>query len=251
MDRARRPRPRGPVEAASSEIALRAALDEAHEASFDALAYDEADAELALTLQESLLPPRLLGVHGLDVAARYRSSDDVARVTGGTPDTARPRRALTALARYTVRSLATREPWPSGVLRRLNAAIRERETDNDWLLTAAQLAIRPMRSGSFRGRLSLAGTRRRCAGPPKAPSWRSACPATCCCSTPTGWSRRAGRAAKRRSARSGCTSCTGFYHGTPTRLRSRGAMESAALEHSGGRALDDVAVVVLRVPDTP
>lgn len=29
------------------------------------------------------------------------------------------------------------------------------------------------------------------------------------------------------------------------------AVESAALEQSGGRALDDVAVVVLRVPDTP
>ena len=93
---------------------------------------------IARTLQESLLPPLLPDLPGADVGARFHAAGeayevggdfyDVFEIGGGSfgvaigdvcgkgPDAA----AVTALARYTLRATAMREPSPAEVLRTLN-----------------------------------------------------------------------------------------------------------------------------------
>ena len=97
--------------------------------------------ELAVTLQASLLPPRPPEVPGMEVATRYRPADlnvavggdffDVFRlgtnewgvVIGDVCGKGASAAALTALTRYTLRAAAVHEPEPSGVLQSLNAAL--------------------------------------------------------------------------------------------------------------------------------
>lgn len=101
---------------------------------------------VATALSESLLPPLLPGIPGLDAAARYRPSGAVAGgrgnlvggdfydlfemsdgrfalllgdVSGVGPEAA----ALTGVARYTVRAVAEPEEAPCAVLGRLNEAL--------------------------------------------------------------------------------------------------------------------------------
>jgi hypothetical protein len=101
---------------------------------------------VATALSESLLPPLLPAIPGLDAAARYRPSGAVAGgrgnlvggdfydlfemsdgrfglvlgdVSGVGPEAA----ALTGVARYTVRAVAEPEEAPCGVLARLNEAL--------------------------------------------------------------------------------------------------------------------------------
>jgi serine phosphatase RsbU (regulator of sigma subunit)/PAS domain-containing protein len=96
---------------------------------------------IARTLQESLLPPVLPELPGIDVGARFHPAGegyevggdfyDVFDVGGGSfgvvigdvqgkgPDAA----AVTALARYTVRATAMHDRSPAGVLRSLNEAM--------------------------------------------------------------------------------------------------------------------------------
>ena len=96
---------------------------------------------IARTLQESLLPPLLPDLPGVDVGARFHAAGegyevggdfyDVFEIGGGSfgvtigdvcgkgPDAA----AVTALARYTLRATAMRESSPAEVLRILNDAM--------------------------------------------------------------------------------------------------------------------------------
>jgi serine phosphatase RsbU (regulator of sigma subunit) len=95
---------------------------------------------IATTLQRSLLPPRLPPVPGMTIAARFRAAGEASDVggdfydlfsvdgawmvvmgdvTGKGPEAA----AITALARYTMRTAAVYEASPAGVLDRLNAAL--------------------------------------------------------------------------------------------------------------------------------
>jgi serine phosphatase RsbU (regulator of sigma subunit)/PAS domain-containing protein len=99
-----------------------------------------ARAHVATTLQRSLLPPRLPAVPGVTIAARFRAAGEasdvggdfydlfavdgawmvvIGDVTGKGPEAA----AITALARYTMRTAAVYEESPAGVLERLNAAL--------------------------------------------------------------------------------------------------------------------------------
>ncbi len=118
---------------------------------------------VARVLQETLLPPVMPEVRGMDLAARYRAAGaanvvggdfyDVFEVGGGAwalvlgdvsgvgPEAA----AITGQARYTVRAVAGDEPTPSGVLRRLNDAIGGRVDDR--FLTAVYLRIQPSPDG--------------------------------------------------------------------------------------------------------
>ncbi len=119
--------------------------------------------EIAHTLQQSLLPPQLPEVPGVEVAARYRPAgegidvggdfydlfavdDDwgllIGDVCGKGPEAA----ALTALTRYTVRAAAPGNPHPRDVLDTLNAAIL-RQRDDGRFCTAifARLEISPRR----------------------------------------------------------------------------------------------------------
>jgi PAS domain S-box-containing protein len=98
---------------------------------------------IARTLQESLLPPALPDLPGVDIGARFHAAGhgydvggdfyDVFETGGGSfgvmvgdvcgkgPDAA----AVTALARYTLRAAAMREPSPAEVLRTLNEAMMQ------------------------------------------------------------------------------------------------------------------------------
>jgi len=127
-------------------------------------ALDRAHAEqeryrVAQVLSETLLPPLMPAVPGVDLAARYRAAGatnvvggdfydvfDVGLgawgvvlgdVSGVGPEAA----AITGQARYTVRAVARDEPTPSGVLRRLNDAIGGRADDR--FCTAVYLRMEP------------------------------------------------------------------------------------------------------------
>lgn len=128
---------------------------------------------IAQTLQRSLLPPELPTIPGFEVAARYRPVGEgnevggdfydlfpvgdeawsivVGDVRGKGADAA----AVTALARYTLREVATREPRPSRVLAALNDAIlRQRPGEEFCTAIYASLA---RNSGRNELRLSCGG----------------------------------------------------------------------------------------------
>ena len=102
---------------------------------------------IARTLQESLLPPMLPEMPGVDVSARFRAAGEGLEVGGdfydlfetGDSDWAiaigdvcgkgSEAAAITALARYTVRAAAMRQDGPSQILGLLNEALLRQRTD--------------------------------------------------------------------------------------------------------------------------
>ena len=137
--RKRRPRP--------DEIdLLHLAADRAALAIEHARVY-ERERETADTLQHSLLPERLPKIPGVAIAARYRAAGErfqvggdfydafevadgrwllvIGDVCGKGPEAA----TLTALARYTLRAEAMREPRPAELLGLLNDAIVRQRSD--------------------------------------------------------------------------------------------------------------------------
>jgi PAS domain S-box-containing protein len=102
---------------------------------------------IARTLQESLLPPMLPALPGLDLSARFRAAGEGLEVGGDfydlfeTGDTGwavaigdvcgkgSEAAAITALARYTVRAAAMRQGVPSQILGLLNEALLRQRTD--------------------------------------------------------------------------------------------------------------------------
>jgi phosphoserine phosphatase RsbU/P len=140
---------------ASGEIALQVAL-----------AHGAERAALAQTLQESLLPPRLPNIPGLQVAARYVAGGTGAEVLGDFYDVFPSVRGSwgmvvgdvcgkgvsaaksTALARYTLRAEAHRETRPCLVLAALNQALLEWLTDDPRFLTAIYATVRPTLAGA-------------------------------------------------------------------------------------------------------
>jgi PAS domain S-box-containing protein len=102
---------------------------------------------IARTLQESLLPPMLPELPGLDLSARFRAAGEGLEVGGDfydlfeTGDSAwavaigdvcgkgSEAAAITALARYTVRAAAMRQDGPSQILGLLNEALLRQRTD--------------------------------------------------------------------------------------------------------------------------
>jgi serine phosphatase RsbU (regulator of sigma subunit) len=140
---------------AAREVALQAALEHGAER-----------AELAQTLQESLLPPRLPEIPGLEVAARYVAGGTGTEVLGDFFDVfpsvrgswgmvvgdvcgkGVPAAKSTALARYTLRAEAHRETLPSLILAVLNQALLDWLTDDPRFLSAIYATVRPTRSGA-------------------------------------------------------------------------------------------------------
>jgi PAS domain S-box-containing protein len=102
---------------------------------------------IARTLQESLLPPMLPELPGLDLAARFRAAGEGLDVGGDFYDLfetgdsgwavaigdvcgkGSEAAAITALARYTVRAAAMRQDGPSQILGLLNEALLRQRTD--------------------------------------------------------------------------------------------------------------------------
>ena len=160
------------AQSASGEIALReavaaaeAATRRAERATTRAEAATAHAAQLADTLQESLLPPLLPHVPGMQVAVRYRRGAGGADVLGDFYDifpsvrdawgivvgdvSGKGAKAAktTALARYTLRAAAVRCAVPSTNLAALNAALRAWYTDDTQYLTAAYATLRPHAHG--------------------------------------------------------------------------------------------------------
>jgi PAS domain S-box-containing protein len=102
---------------------------------------------IARTLQESLLPPRLPDIDGMELAGLYRpvgegndvggdfydvfelGDDSWAVVIGDVCGKGAGAAALTALVRYTLRAIASEDKRPSETLRELNDAILRQRSD--------------------------------------------------------------------------------------------------------------------------
>ena len=151
------------AEVASSDVTLRAAL-----------AHSAGRVALALTLEESLLPPPLAGIPGLQVAARYAAAGTGAEVladfcdvfpsAGGTwglvvgdvCGKGSVAAKATALARHTLRTAARRQTRPSLLLAHLNQMLLDWPTGDPRFLTAIYAAVRPVHGGAA-VRISSAG----------------------------------------------------------------------------------------------
>jgi serine phosphatase RsbU (regulator of sigma subunit) len=127
---------------------------------------------IATTLQEALLPPELPVIPGVDVAMRFHAAGEASRVggdfydvfavpgawmvligdvTGKGPAAA----AVTAMARYTMRTAARYEPSPARVLARLNDALCEAQATQ--LCTAACVRLSPVLGGRVLATVASAG----------------------------------------------------------------------------------------------
>ena len=131
-----------------------------------ALQYGAERAELARTLQESLLPPRLPEIPGLSIAARYVAGGTGVEVLGDFYDIfpsvrsgwgmvvgdvcgkGAPAAKSTALARYTLRAEAHRHGRPSLILAALNQALLDWLTEDRRFLSAIYATVRPTPAGA-------------------------------------------------------------------------------------------------------
>ena len=128
---------------------------------------------IARTLQESLLPPELPEVAGADVAARFHPAGEAFEVGGDFYDVfdtshgwsvvmgdvcgkGADAAAVTALARYTLRTLGIQETSPAEVLRKLNEALLRQRTDRRFC-TVAYASLHVNGSGSAEVCLSTGG----------------------------------------------------------------------------------------------
>jgi serine phosphatase RsbU (regulator of sigma subunit) len=159
--------------AVSSEVNLRVSLHRTTDALRSADEALRTSTALARSLQESLLPPVLRPVPGLDTAARYLPASgggvDVvgdfydlfqtrgpwwAAVMGDVCGKGVEAATVTALARYTLRADAGQQLSPAGILDRLNSAMLAQHAP--LFLTAVCATFRTTAAG-VAGRLCLAG----------------------------------------------------------------------------------------------
>ncbi|MGM1062229.1 PP2C family protein-serine/threonine phosphatase [Saccharothrix sp. Mg75] len=157
--------------AVGNELNLRQSLITARTALDTARTALTASSHLARSLQDSLLPPTLTPVPGLEVAASYLPAygDRVvgdfydlfpttgrwwATVMGDVCGHGTEAAKVTALARYTLRAEATRHASPATVLTKLNTAMLDQRSDR--FLTAVYATFHATRGG-IAGRLALAG----------------------------------------------------------------------------------------------
>ena len=158
--------------AVSNEVNLRVSLDASQAALKTAEEALASSKELTRSLQDSLLPPLLWPVPGVDAAARYLAATGEVTVVGDFYDLYQARgpwwtavigdvcgkgteaAKVTALARYTLRADAGEHLSPAVVLDRLNTAMLAQRAPR--FLTAAQATFRTTTAG-LTGRLCLAG----------------------------------------------------------------------------------------------
>lgn len=118
---------------------------------------------LARTLQQTLIPPHLPTIEGLELGAEYRPAGDGNEVGGDFYDIFRAgdqewvvvigdvcgkgaeAAVVTALARYTLRAAAVEDASPAHALELLNAALNRADTER--FCTATVLRVRPERDG--------------------------------------------------------------------------------------------------------
>jgi serine phosphatase RsbU (regulator of sigma subunit) len=132
----------------AEDLARRAAV------AFDNARLYQERAQIARTLQESLLPPQLPVIPGLEVAARYLAAGegidvggdfydlfdsgpgDWSIVVGDVCGKGAEAAALTALARYTLRATAHTQTTPSEALQALNDAVLRQRGDGRFITVA-------------------------------------------------------------------------------------------------------------------
>ena len=148
------------AQAASGELALRALL---HSATV-----------FASTLQESLLPPILPAIAGVDVGSSYLPAGNGFGVLGDFFDLFEANgrwfavigdvcghgvaaAKTTALARWTIRAAAQRTSNPSEVLAQLDAALGRRTSKLDPFMTAQVAVVNPAPSGEVAFAVAGAG----------------------------------------------------------------------------------------------
>jgi serine phosphatase RsbU (regulator of sigma subunit) len=149
------------AQAQAATLRAEAATGEAQRATLQALEAAEEAAMLSRTLQESLLPPHLPAIPGMQIAARYLRGGHGADVLGDFYDVFRSVRGgwgavvgdvagkgpqaakTTALARYTLRASAARALLPSTNLTALNTALIDWFTDDAQFVTAVYASVRP------------------------------------------------------------------------------------------------------------
>jgi sigma-B regulation protein RsbU (phosphoserine phosphatase) len=128
--------------------------------------------ELARTLQQTLIPPVVPDIAGLEVGAEYRPAGDGTEVGGDFYDIFQAgdddwvvvigdvcgkgvdAAVVTALARYTLRAVAVQDPSPARALHLLNEALRRADVDR--FCTAAVVRLRRV-DGQWRVSSSSAG----------------------------------------------------------------------------------------------
>ena len=166
-----------PRQWSSSDVAILESLAQvaAREFAFqDAVARNAESAALARLLQESLLPPRLPDIPGLQVAAGFAAGGTGVEVLGDFYDVfpsvrgswgmvvgdvcgkGAPAAKSTGLARYALRAEAQRQARPSVILAGLNQTLLDWPTDDPRFLTAIYATVRLVRTGAA-VRISSAG----------------------------------------------------------------------------------------------
>jgi serine phosphatase RsbU (regulator of sigma subunit)/anti-sigma regulatory factor (Ser/Thr protein kinase) len=151
----------------AEELARRAAM-----AVDNARLYTELSG-IADTLQAELLPTEIPDIPGIDVAVRYRAAGELNRVGGDFYDVfgrgpnewavvigdvsgkGAPAAAVTALARYTLRTATVNAKAPSEALDALNEALLERRRDQEFCSVA--LAFVTLRADGLDVTISLGG----------------------------------------------------------------------------------------------
>ena len=116
-------------------------------------------AMIAHTLQQSLLPPELPEIPGVEAAAHYRPAGEGIEVGGDFYDLfatgerewfavmgdvcgkGAPAAAVTAMVRYTIRAAVMRNRSPAGILRWLNAAMLRQQAGRFVTLAIARLEL--------------------------------------------------------------------------------------------------------------
>ncbi|MGS2646725.1 SpoIIE family protein phosphatase [Streptosporangium sp. LJ11] len=160
--------------AVSGEIRLRDALARSERHVMELKAAGKVSERLVRTLQDSLLPPMMPTVPGLQAAATYIPATGEVDVTGDFYDLFLASGSrwcavlgdvcghgveaaqITALARYTLRADAPRHISPSRVLEQLNRALLAQRIRDGRFLTVVCAIFRPDGDG-FTGMLSTAG----------------------------------------------------------------------------------------------
>jgi PAS domain-containing protein len=118
-------------------------------------------AAIAQTLQQSLLPPELPEIPGLEIAAHYRPAGEGIEVGGDFYDVfstgerewfavmgdvcgkGADAAAVTAMVRYTIRAAVMRNRSPAGILRWLNAAMLRQRAGRFVTIAIARFQIDP------------------------------------------------------------------------------------------------------------
>jgi serine phosphatase RsbU (regulator of sigma subunit) len=162
------------AQAISAEVALREALSRANRHVRLLQAAGKVSSDLAQTLQRSLLPPLIPKMPGMEAAASFIPAAGGVIVTGDFYDLfptggsrwcvvlgdvsghGVPAAQITALARYTIRADALNTLSPSRVLEQLNQALLTQRSPDERFLTAACAILQPVK-GAFTGLLTTAG----------------------------------------------------------------------------------------------